>query len=507
MKNKRNKNIYKAFLIFSLLFVFILISSTCSICSMVADAVTVTGYSGVLSDLMIDDNFNKDDFPANEDDKNLQVIQIAESTGGELFLYTYQPNVKTVQYKLTQVAISQHYGEKFNFELYDLKLIDSDGVFAKYRVNNIEVKSSIVRYYIITEIFREFDEKAGDTQPTNGNTITEVAIAVSQSWQADTINGEVYYYCDEEKTIDITDFRVGFVEYENGFSLKNKLISETSCHSHYVAFSTDYQIDDLYEADVVYDSQSRVYTTIPEKIDPLFGSVNKDEKAYLKYTDESQSFDASGWFHHQTYTWDTIQTASEFIESTADVTVYQKSIVNVEKNVVLTEEAKNDIKNMQHVLRFLTTDYTVEHKKYNTSPGGLTVGVDLYYDRISDTSITNVSILRLKFLSKSHVYNLGAVMNKANGTGISDGYTVTTGVNFNGSDWFEQLLEAIKNFFKEHPYILLIIIIVLAVILLGIFTPVLKYIFKGILIVLKVLWYIISAPFTFIKFLFDKGGG
>lgn len=504
MKNKRNKNFYKPFLIFSLLFIFILFSSTCSICNFVADAITVTGYSGVLSDLMIDDNFNTNDYPANEDDKNLQVIQIAESTGGELFIYTYQPNVKTVQYKLTQVAISQHYGEKFNMVLYDLKLIDSDGVFCKYRVNNIEVKSSQIRHYVITEVFREFDEKAGDTQPTNGNTITEVAIAVSQSWQVCTINGEVYYYCEAEKTIEITDFRVGFVEYENGFSLKGLIFSETSCHSHYIAFSTNYKIDDLYEADVHYNSQSRVYTTIPEKINPIFGSV-KPNTAYLSYT-ESDSYDASGWFHHQTYTWKTIQTASEFIESTADVNVYQKSIINVEKNVVLTDEAKNDIKNMQYVLRFATTDYTTEHKKYNTSPSGLTVGVTLDYDRITDTSITDVTILRLKFLCEGKVYNLGAVMNKANGTGISDSYT-NTNVNFNGSDWLKELLETIKNFFKENTYILLIIIVILAVILLGIFTPILKYIFKGILIILKVLWFIISAPFTFIKSLFDKGGG
>lgn len=492
MKNKRNSN-FKKLLFMSLFFVFILVGTTIPSNILIASAVTVTGYSGVLNDLMIDDNFDKSIYPADENSTDFQIIQIAESSGGELFVYTYQPSALKKQFDLTQIAIAQNYGEKFNMTLYDLKLLDSDGVFAKYKVKDIKIKATQIRYYVVTEVFREFDESFGDIQPDNGNTITEVAIPIAKTWQACTIDGKVNYFCEEENVVTITEKYVGFVEYENGFSLKS-IIVNSACHSHFVAFSTNYKIDDLYEADISYVKQQRKYTTIPDYIDPIFYGKTQVQKT-LSATDEKNEYDATGLFYHQKYTWDSIQTTAQFIDSTADVTIYQKSILNSERKVSLTEESKEKLKNTQYVLRFEQTSYVVRDKKYDTT-GGLTVGVKLPYKEIEDTSVTDVVILRLKFLSNGKVYNLGVIDNKVNGTGIADSETITE---------IKSFLNTIAEFFNKHKYIIWIIIAVVALIILGIFTPLLKFAVIAIVSIFKVLWYVISAPFVFIKSLFDKG--
>ena len=48
-------------------------------------------YTNVMEDLEKDNSFKLEDYPAVEDDYSLQVIQIAESVNGELFVYVYQP--------------------------------------------------------------------------------------------------------------------------------------------------------------------------------------------------------------------------------------------------------------------------------------------------------------------------------------------------------------------------------------------------------------------------------
>lgn len=49
-------------------------------------------YSGVLDDLKKDSSFDESFYPVVANDYSLQMIQIAESVNGELFLYVYQPS-------------------------------------------------------------------------------------------------------------------------------------------------------------------------------------------------------------------------------------------------------------------------------------------------------------------------------------------------------------------------------------------------------------------------------
>ena len=483
MNNKKQKKSKFSFLVVSMLILCFLFSCFSFVPSIIAKAVTVTGYSGVLGDLRIDDNFNEEDFPSNPEDKSLELIQIAESTVGELFLYIYQPSAKSHQFELTTVSISQTLYNNAKWELYNLKLIDSDGVFSKYKVNDLELKSDVVRYYDITEIHRKFDSEI-DTQPNNGNTITEVAHDVSKQWTVCTLEGKVYYNCVDTETILITDKYVGFVQYDDGFSLKS-LIYDSACQSHFVAFSTDYDIERLIEADVSFVSQSRSYYV--DNLD-VYSSMGTPitHSITLNHTQKAE-YETSHWFTTYKYSWDRIQSASEFLNSTADVDIYSKTPVDTYGKNLLTEDAKSNISNKQWVLRFCETDYREMGVDYFFPVTG--VPINNYYTRIDETAISDVTILRLKFETDGVVYNLGVVDNKANGSGISDSY----------SEWTVELSETFKSIMKVVGYILIVIIVVALLSLLAVFTPIFKVVGKGIMAVLKVVWWVLCSPIYLFK--------
>ncbi len=63
-------------------------------------------YTDVLADLQKDKNFNINDYPAIENNYSLQVITIAESTDGELFVYVYQPSANVKPLTATQINMS-----------------------------------------------------------------------------------------------------------------------------------------------------------------------------------------------------------------------------------------------------------------------------------------------------------------------------------------------------------------------------------------------------------------
>ena len=62
------------------------------------NASAASSYSNVLDDLRKDPKFDPDKFTENAKDKGIYVIQIAESTAGELFVYVHQPAAQDVKY-------------------------------------------------------------------------------------------------------------------------------------------------------------------------------------------------------------------------------------------------------------------------------------------------------------------------------------------------------------------------------------------------------------------------
>ena len=99
-----------------------------------------TVYSTVLDDLQKDENFNIEDYPLIENDYSLKVIQVAESSDKELFIYVYQPSGEKEDLRATSINISTN-KESLLFIKYNLSLIHSSSVFYKYKVEELVVNN------------------------------------------------------------------------------------------------------------------------------------------------------------------------------------------------------------------------------------------------------------------------------------------------------------------------------------------------------------------------------
>ena len=344
-------------------------------------------YTNALADLEKDENFNKEDYPANDKDFTLKVIQVAESSEKELFVYVYQPCWFDDNLRATSINISTAINESLSYKNYTLTFLNSNGVFYKYKVNDFELKSDIVRYYDIASIFRKWNEKY-DKKPDNENTVDEISFEVGLRWTVCNYEGKVYYNCTGTETILITSKRVGYITYDNGFSLRPK-----ACCSHYVAFSTDKRMDTLMEADVEYVYQDCTGQILDTGIWPITWETNGEKQKgakTLRY-DEEASNPADGLFGKK-YTWKRIEKVADFVKNPDNK---------------LKEDTKEDLKDKQWVLRFLETDNI-----FTSYPMG--------YRKVNFTEVSEVTILRLKFETDGVTYNLGVVDNKQTGGLLPD---------------------------------------------------------------------------------------
>lgn len=402
-----------------------------------------TQYTGVLSDLQKDESFDKTIYPAVADDYSLQVIQIAESVNGELFVYVYQPSGEEKPLAATSINISTAINSSLHYDNYKLTAIDTQGVFGKYIVDDFAVKSDTVRYYDISSIFRKWDKDI-DSGTTDDNTINEVSFEVGKLFTACTIDGNVTYTETHTETILITNKHVGFVRYNDGFFLSQF----KQCDSHYVAFSTDRRIDKLIEADVYF--VSRWYLTRHINAtgkDTFERGDNIENNVTLKY-DEEVNNPADGLFGKK-YTWNRIESVKDFTEKED-----------------LTDDTKTALSGMQWVLRFYESEYK---QMYNE-----------LYTEWQYTFVSEVSILRLKFETNGKVYNLGVVDNKQTGDMNPDNNNT---FEFDFSNWGK------LNWLK---YVLAIIAVILLCVVLA---PILPYIIKA------VIW-VVLLPFKAIGVLF-----
>lgn len=338
-------------------------------------------YSDVLSDLQKDSAFDINDYPKDPTDHSLQVIQLAESEDGELFIYVYRP-CADIDFTATTINISTGINANASWHNYTLSLLSTQGVLDKYIVENFVVLPDALRYYNISSIFRKW--VGGVDAPTeNDNTISEVSYEVSKLYTASTVLGNVSYTCLETEDVVITKKYCGYIRYNSGFLLMN-----SACFSHYVAFDTDWDIDALLEADVEYISRSYVYSStytgnllVPGSERWSYGEEETIFKT-LYCTDEAE-YDPGGWWRlsGKYYSWNRIESIDDFKADTA-----------------LTDEALQELDGMKWVLRFEETEFAA-HATANS-----------YYE--TGTDIRDVTLLRLKFEKAGLIYNLGVVDNK-----------------------------------------------------------------------------------------------
>ena len=462
-KQKRTNIVICLILSFILALMFLPISTLSKNDYVFADST----YTTVLEDLSKDSAFSMDDYPTIEEDYSLQVIQVAESKDRELFVYVYQPSGTL---RASSINISTKTGDEIDYKNYNLSLLSASGSLFKYKVVAFVVSTEARRNYDISSIYRPFNEEI-DTQPDNNNTITEIAYPVAKLYVLTTTLAGETIDCYDTETITIVNKYVGYVYYPDGWHL---WIGDTACHSHFLAFSTDKQIDKLMEADVYFQSQDAkiiVSYVFGYGGDQEYGEII-DHYNHLTYTDKVE-YTGSGIGAHK-YTWERIQTTQEFINNVNVENVYSMGLFGVSTQLKITEQGLTELQDMQYVLRFFETSYDYS-----------------YSNQISITQktiVSNVTILRLKFETAGAVYNLGVVDNKTTGdpNPIND---VITKIVPQIPDWLKPILYAI-----------------LVVILIGIAIPFLPYIIHGLGVVLKYLflaiWYVLKYTAIGIYWLF-----
>ncbi len=357
-----------------ILALILIIASIGCVPSGIAFAASETIYTGVIEDLQKDETFDVAQFPVNNNPKKvMDVIQVAESNAGELFLYVYQPQQD--KYIPTEARISQTVGDNLSPKDCKLTLLSREGTLAKYKVEELQIKPDAVRYYFILQLARP------NTETSNGdNIIDTVSYSVGKLFTVCTVDGNITYAMEYQELISIRDKRVGYLRYTDTSSFLSMLgydmVGET-LDSHYVAFTTDKPIDKLYEIDISYN------TVVCHKDTQLGITTETEEEAnVVKETYTADNY-ANVDVMNKSYKWKRIQSANEFITT----------------EPALTDDVKGKLDGMTWVLRFLETNVTV------TRPTQL-----LVYRTY--TRVEQVTILRLKFDLQGQTYNLGVVDNK-----------------------------------------------------------------------------------------------
>jgi len=432
-----------------------------SLFTLTATAEEVT-YSNVLDDLQKDSSFDLSDYPAKSEDYSLKVIQVAEGENGELYVYMYQPNFSTANKKASYINLAfqdqRDPNATLKYERKSLTFLNSNGTLCKYLINNCKASAEVKRYYSVAAVYRPYIEGLDKTYESVDQTM-HVKYGVGKVWSVTKYNGVLTYGAFVIDVVDVDITATGDIYYSDGLSG----LYLSACNSHYIAFKTNYNITDIFDADVTYNliPYSHTVQTYPE-VDTSREKVVV-ESAPLYKSDEV-TFEPTGLFAKKA-SWKRIQTVSEFL---ADAEAQNKEF----------EEAElKGINEAQYVFRVAESDY------FTTMD--FVGGNHVYrYYRIEDSGI-----LRLHFATPDGVYNLGAVSDLVGTDGMSD---TKDQPDEDFKDWFQQILKILG--------IILVVVILSA--LGGPITFVLRLVYDGAKFIFGLLFSVISLPFRLIGGLF-----
>ena len=365
-------------------------------------------YTTVTEDLNnIVDGFNKDKYPQKDGDYSLKFLTAAVNKDNELLVYVYQP-AASGDYLATSINIDTDGKGAYNYEL---ELISSDTVFFKYKVKDLEfVYSKFARTAQIVSIFRKFINGVdkNDSGVSNGNTIVEVVYPVAYKV---TIKEGIVTECKEVEVITITDKYIGFVRYKNGTERNFFSSVKNYVDAHFVAFSTDHQIDKLKYARVSFSTRSAKLVVdmnkVVEQRNTTYGDYSKNV-VDLRYTDVVQS--EKDGDKYDTYKFNRIQTSQEFME-TEDITTEKYWGLWKTSAERLNDTARNEIKSKQFVLRFYETKYSYEQ----TAGVGTSLAVG-GVDTFNSTEVSGVTILTLEYEVNGVTFRRNCVDNKQSGS-------------------------------------------------------------------------------------------
>lgn len=469
-------------------------------------------YTTALEDLQKDESFDGSNYPLISTDRSLSIIQIAESSARELFVYVYQPSGDLVTASSINICQDAEDASERHWYNYKLKQLSLEYTIGKYLVEGLTVRNAPQRIYDITSIYRYPIEGessgSGDSVLPDGSITSEFSYSVASCFFASAgVNGAVTYSRKQIETIEVTNKYVNRLRYYQGWI---PFVEERSTDSWFVAFDTDITIDRLIEADVYF-----VYLDCykPDKFDDFYPEEHYDEIMSGDFTPPSYAFQifvppySDDFFPNgdKQSTWRTL-TYSDVVVSDKEGLFGKKyvwnrieSVKDFVNNEDLTDEIENNLTggNYSWVLRFWESDYTA-------SLSGTTIPDYARYSVVFD-----VTILRLKFETLGTVFNLGVVNNKVSHSG-----EVVPPAN-NSDNPFEKFFKPILDFFKgvgdaaaSYWWLFVIIGILVLLAVLSIFFPVFRVVFKWIWAaikwIFKILWYIISAPVRFVVWIVNK---
>ena len=442
-------------------------------------AAATTSYSAVIDDLYQDSSFDINNYPGNATDYSLDVIQIAEGENGELFVYVYNPSDSRVDLKASMINIAfDHPSDPdIDYSLYPLTWLSSYGTLDKYIVNGFAMSDEEVRYYSIATVYRRFDESIGDVHDAETDDVTNYkGYAVNCSWACGTDeNGN--YFCNASlmNTVDVTIHALGFTRYDGGFDIVN--YDNEAIDSHFVAFSIDNFTDvrHIYDAEISFYSQVRTYAyssltqekTLNSEGDPVYHELTIRDTDSVTTDFTGTLADLFGF----SYSWNRISTVEQFKSDTEEQT-----------NTFVSSEQEASLSKAQFVFRFYETEYSEWEET-----------LTLWGQR--GTEVTEVTILRLKFLSGTTTYNLGVVSDVASDDGKPD-YEV---------DFGDSLQNKMEEFFEDSFTFIMLIILVIGILLILVYLkPLASMIIKGFKEIISLIWSVVTLPFQLIGSLFSS---
>lgn len=462
MKNKILKicNLISAICLAVLLCLFAVFGAISSITVYAAES------PEVLQDLRKDKDFDESNYPYVKDDYGLYVIQVAESSNKELFVYAYQPCHDTYDLVGTKISISYGYslnGSDLTPKLYNLRLISTSDTLDKYYVDGFTVPNDGDRYYNIVEIFRMVHSDLDESDEAFPK--TDIAYSVGQQWYVCDLNDSKHYEMNTFNTLAVETVFDGSLYFSSGVTWGSLVGVDYDCDCWFYCFNVeDYVVKHIFDADLNYSIRDAARAGVGGEIH--YSNERENKVLTLKDTDV-MTYKGSGLFS-SSCEWNRILSSSEFIK------------IAEEQKVTFVENQKEKIKSSQWVYTYLETEVLY----YN---------VPLTTTRAREYSdVYDVGLLRLHFQDVSgNYYNLGVVNDLTDPDNISDGVAKS------------DLLFAFEEFWKKFVKIILMIVgLILLVLLLNFVAPIM-----GILkFVLKAIIFVVTAPFKLLKSIFKKDG-
>lgn len=415
-------------------------------------------------------------YPEIPTDYSLDVVQLAETDNGSVVIYVYQPSAGRHNVIATSVNIAtdESGSDRNNYEL---EILGSYKTLSKYKVTGLTVKQDSPRRYDISSIFRAFNSDI-DILPNGVYELDELAYSVGQKWTVTTSSdGGLSYSFTDTETVEITDRYDGYIRYRNVDDTSAAFPGGAYLDRHYIAFSTDRNIDDVISADVYYGVFEGV-TALPLEL-ASFDPHEPPERYEITHVSKSDFSNVRDY--GKTYSWRGVEPADEFLSKEP-----------------LRDEVKSEITDKQWVLSYLTTEF----KCILAPPGGV-LGMFSVYTK---TFVSEVTMLQLNFLADGKVYSLGVVDDKATASPLPDNWTPPTKKE---SFWDKvaAFFKSIGDFFKKSfngnwwVWIIIAAVVIAFLVFLPILLPIivtaLKYLFKG-------LWWLICLPFKGIAALVRK---